>query len=70
MATTVKEFKEALENWDDDSKLTFLMVDVTGNEVRGIYTISEATAVTGSTEGHYLCLKVKNTKQKKQQKKA
>lgn len=51
MATTVKEFKEALENWDDDSKLTFLMLDVTGDEVRGIYTISEATAVTGSTEG-------------------
>ena len=51
MATTVKEFKEALENWDDDSKLTFLMLDVTGDEVRGIYTISEATAVTDSTEG-------------------
>ena len=50
MATTVKEFKEALENWDDDCKLTFLMLDVTGKEVRRMYTITEATAVTGSTE--------------------
>ena len=48
MATTVKEFKEALEKFPQNTALEMIMVDISEGCLRDIYSISNVDIFSGN----------------------